>query len=146
MHQLIYASQASLPFSDETLAALLRQARQANERLGLTGVLLFNEGYFVQVLEGSAAAVAGLYERLLADRRHHGLVQLASGPIAARRFGEWAMSFRALNAAQMARMRGYLTPEQLAGRQQQHPLADELLLQIIESFMQNPGVTPYGGG
>jgi hypothetical protein len=141
MHQLIYTSEATLPFTDEMLRALLAQAQRRNEQAGLTGVLLYNDAHFVQVLEGGAAALDALYERLLRDLRHHDLVLLARGPIAARRFGVWAMSFHAVEPAQLARVRGYAAPAGLLGAPC-GPLraADELLLQVIGSFMHNPGV------
>ena len=135
MHHLIYSSQATLTFTEQMLAALLKQAQQHNERLGLTGVLLYHQEQFVQVLEGSAEAIADVYHRLLHDVRHYNVVELASGPIAARRFGEWAMSF---HAAQMAQVQGYLTPGCLSHRSQCLHAPDELLLQLIESFLHTP--------
>ena len=138
MDQLIYTSEATLPFTDEQLQALLRQARRSNEQAGLTGVLLYNDAHFVQVLEGGAEALDALYERLRRDVRHHDLVLLARGPLAARRFGAWAMSFHAVEPAQLARVRGYAAPEGLEAAHAPLHAPDELLLQVIGSFMHNP--------
>lgn len=140
MHQLLYSSQATLTFTEQMLADLLRQARQHNERAGITGVLLYNQEQFVQVLEGSPEALDDLYERLLRDVRHHNLQVLASGPIAARRFGEWAMSFHALAPAPLAHVRGYFAPEHVGQRYQGLRAPDELLLQLIEGFIRNAGI------
>lgn len=140
MYQLIYTSDATLTFTDEMLRALLAQAQRRNEQAGLTGVLLYNDAHFVQVLEGQADALDDLYGRLLRDVRHHDLMLLARGPIAARRFGAWAMSFHAVEPAQLARVRGYATPEGLEARHALLRAPDELLLQVIGSFMHNPGV------
>jgi hypothetical protein len=139
MYQLIYTSEATLPFADEMLQTLLAQAQRRNERAGITGVLLYNDAHFVQVLEGSAEALSDLYGRLLRDVRHHNLVLLARGPLAARRFGTWAMSFHAVEPAQLARVRGYATPEGLDAAHAPLRAPDELLLQVIGSFMHNPG-------
>ena len=140
MYQLIYTSEATLPFPDEMLKALLGQARRWNEQVGLTGVLLYNDAHFVQVLEGSAKALDDLFGKLLRDVRHHNVVLLARGPIAARRFGDWAMSFHAVEPAQLARVRGYATPESLGAHRQPQHVPDELLLQVIGSFIHNPGM------
>jgi hypothetical protein len=141
MYQLIYTSQATVPFTQDELTKLLTWSRQWNEQVGITGVLLYNDEHFVQVIEGSQAAVSDLYGKLLRDVRHHNVMRLASGRIAARRFGEWTMSFYAVEPAQMARVRGYFTPEHLDLHYQNllHS-PDELLLQVIEGFMQNPTV------
>jgi hypothetical protein len=140
MYQLIYTSQATIPFTQEALKKLLKQSKQWNEQVGITGVLLYNDEQFVQVLEGSIEAVSDLFGKLLRDLRHHNVMRLASGRIAARRFGEWSMSFHAVESAQMARVRGYFTPAHLDLHYQNLHSPDELLLQVIEGFMHNPVV------
>lgn len=140
MYQLIYTSEATLAFADEMLQTLLAQAQRRNEQAGITGVLLYNDAHFVQVLEGSAEALDALYGRLLRDVRHHNVVLLARGPIAARCFGDWAMSFHAVEPAQLARVRGYAPPEGLGAHRKPRHAPDELLLQVIGSFIHNPGV------
>jgi len=139
MYQLIYTSEATLAFADEMLQTLLAQAQRRNEQAGITGVLLYNDAHFVQVLEGSAEALSDLYDRLLRDVRHHNLVLLARGPLAARRFGAWAMSFHAVEPAQLARVRGYAAPAGMGAHHGPAAAADELLGQVIGSFMHNPG-------
>lgn len=140
MYQLIYTSQATVPFTEQALAELLKQSQQWNEQVGITGVLLYNHEHFVQVLEGSIEAVGDLYGKLLGDVRHHNVVRLASGRIVARRFGDWTMTFHAIEPAQMAKVRGYFAPEQLDMHYQDLQTPDELLLQIIEGFMRDPFV------
>lgn len=114
MYQLIYTSQATVPCTQERLAALLKQAQHWNEQVGITGVLLYHSDQFVQVLEGSVEAVSDLYGKLLRDVRHHNIIRLASGRIGGRRFGDWAMSFHAVEPARLAQVRGYFAPEHLA--------------------------------
>jgi hypothetical protein len=71
MYQLIYTSHATVPFTGQELVSLLKQPRQWNDLLGITGVLLYNDEHFVQVLEGSVEAIGDLYGKLLRDVRHH---------------------------------------------------------------------------
>ncbi|RYY92512.1 MAG: BLUF domain-containing protein, partial [Alphaproteobacteria bacterium] len=59
---------------------------------GVTGLLLFYEGVFLQALEGPAAGVMSLAERLRKDRRHSGMITLESQPIDERAFPD-AMQF-----------------------------------------------------
>ena len=49
------------------------------------------------------------------------------------------MSFHAVEPEQMALVRGYFTPEHLDLHYQDLRNVDELLLQVIEGFMRNPG-------
>jgi hypothetical protein len=86
-----YASAASIPFSGQALGDLLLAARSKNSRLGLTGMLIFHQDSFFQVLEGPSATIDGLYERICADERHTKIVKLIQEPIEKRSFSGWTM-------------------------------------------------------
>lgn len=103
---LIYASVATTPFSPEELARLLRHARAANEKAAVTGMLLYAEGSFFQVLEGEPAAVDFLVGKIAADPRHTGIVIIIREPIARRSFEEWSMGFSSLSAGEIAHIDG----------------------------------------
>ncbi|WP_336245489.1 BLUF domain-containing protein [Hymenobacter psoromatis] len=105
-------SEAIARFEEPALLHLLRQCRLANERNCITGVLMYGEGQFIQVLEGCPAAVRRLYARIAADPRHGRLEILADGPMRWREFQGWHMSFAPLPAA-YPEVPGYLTPPQL---------------------------------
>jgi len=94
MIYIAYCSAAMELMSSADLAGLLKTSRVNNERAGITGMLLYREGSFIQVMEGPEAAVLALYETILHDRRHRNLIKLAQAPIAARSFDQWAMGFR----------------------------------------------------
>ena len=51
--QLVYASRAAQPFTDAELVELLTRSRQKNDRLDVTGMLLYHDGSFIQALEGN---------------------------------------------------------------------------------------------
>lgn len=93
---LIYTSAASRPLSTGELEALLHDARDSNERLGVTGMLLYTGQTFFQVLEGSEPVVDALYSRIRHDERHHRAVAIVREPIAQRAFGEWSMGYATL--------------------------------------------------
>ena len=69
--RLLYASRAVVPFSDEELGQVLRQSRESNPALGITGVLCYSEGIFMQVLEGGRGPVNEVYARIAADIYRH---------------------------------------------------------------------------
>lgn len=105
MIYLAYCSAAAGLMRSSDLVELLRISQRNNERDGITGMLLYHEGSFMQVLEGEQEAVRATYARLLKDPRHGNLIKLAEAPLAERNFGGWAMSFkdtRDLDAADLA--------------------------------------------
>jgi len=89
--RLMYASRATDSVDQEALLGILRQSKAGNAHLGITGVLCFSEGIFLQVLEGGRSAVNGLYHRIAADRRHTAVELLSYEEIDERRFAGWAM-------------------------------------------------------
>ncbi|MFO1295875.1 MAG: TonB family protein [Rubrivivax sp.] len=94
--RLLYASRAASGLTPEDLSAILRTSRANNAAHGITGVLCHSEGIFLQVLEGGRGAVNQLYNRIVADRRHHGAELMLYEEIAERRFAGWAMGQVAL--------------------------------------------------
>ena len=96
MIRLIYASHATVPFTDADLDALLETCRRYNVAHGVTGMLLHRDGDFLQVLEGEADAVRETFARIARDRRHAGVVMLDESSIDEREFASWAMAYRRL--------------------------------------------------
>lgn len=138
MHHLIYLSRATQPMSEEALATLLHQARHYNAQHGLTGVLAYGNGQFMQLLEGEQSAINTLYERIQRDPRHENLVRFADKAITQRSFSTWSMAFVPLADAQFAEVAGYVLPAQLAGSAAGLSAADELLMQTLHSFVFPP--------
>ena len=121
MIYVVYASSAVHPFSGDELMALLARSRRNNERLGLTGMLLYKDGNFMQVLEGEESAVDGLLEKIGRDPRHGGMMKLLRGTVDERQFDGWSMAFQDLSSNEAKAVPGYseflntpLTAEQFA--------------------------------
>lgn len=91
--QLVYASASTVPFNSEQLDTLLEVARKNNASLDVSGVLLFHEGTFFQVLEGDPDVVQDLYDKIALDARHNNVLLLAKHDVEERNFGEWSMGF-----------------------------------------------------
>ncbi|RZK32349.1 MAG: BLUF domain-containing protein [Hymenobacter sp.] len=138
LHHIIYLSKASQPLSDEQLIALLTQAREANARANITGALVYGDGQFMQIIEGPEATLAMLYAKLLQDGRHGQVFKFADKPIAQRSFADWSMAFRPLSPEQFTQLAGYLTPEELNLQAPGLSATDDMLLQMMKSFVLQP--------
>lgn len=99
--QLSYASAATRPFSKKELVRLLDISRANNAVRGVTGVLLYAEGTFFQVLEGEEEAVMALFDHIGQDERHGRLVTVVKESIEARAFPEWSMGFQQVSLADL---------------------------------------------
>lgn len=90
---LLYVSAARRLWAPSDLTALLRASRARNAGDGITGLLLYHEGVFMQYIEGPPPAVQALHERLHADERHRNLLVLHRSERAQRLFPHWLMGF-----------------------------------------------------
>ena len=98
----VYVSSAHRPLGDDELLELLQVARQNNQRSDVTGMLLYRDGNFLQVLEGPASAVDALIDKIKRDTRHHGLILMSRRGIEERQFSDWQMAFRNMSKSHMA--------------------------------------------
>ncbi len=89
--RLMYASRAVESASEAEMATILQQSKKNNPGIGVTGVLCFSAGIFLQVLEGGRNAVSALYNKIAADPRHKDVVILRYEEIDERSFGSWSM-------------------------------------------------------
>lgn len=95
--RLVYLSAASNDFSQKELNELLEISCRNNEANNITGMLLYRDGDFLQILEGEQDSVLSTYNRIHKDPRHHGLLQLDKSEIHERGFPKWSMGFKRLD-------------------------------------------------
>lgn len=88
--RLLYASRAA-ESDAAAIEAILSQSRQFNPTCGITGILCYGGGIFLQALEGGRMAVNTLYNHIQKDARHKDVVLLSYEEITERRFGGWTM-------------------------------------------------------
>jgi hypothetical protein len=88
--RLLYASRA-VDSSTDAIGGILAQSRQYNPALGITGILCYGGGIFLQAIEGGRMAVNELYGHIQKDARHKDVVLLDYEEISERRFGGWTM-------------------------------------------------------
>ncbi|MGN6549327.1 MAG: BLUF domain-containing protein [Pararhizobium sp.] len=97
LQQLLYVSGAQGRLTPEDVASILASSRRNNARSGITGLLLFNDGVFIQYLEGDRTDIARLIERLKRDPRHRNVMVMMERESRDRVFGAWHMGFKTLD-------------------------------------------------
>ncbi len=93
--QIIYASDLS-GSNESELSTILNASVRNNEKNEITGMLIYKNSRFLQVLEGKKEAVLETYERISKDPRHQNIVLLLKDEIESRDFQDWSMGFKKL--------------------------------------------------
>jgi hypothetical protein len=104
---LVYVSVATKDMTADDLLSLLEKSRAFNKENGLTGLLLYKERFFIQVLEGDESIIDSLFERIKVDTRHFNVLLILKKPIIARNFEEWAMGFKVPNLDKLKQVSGF---------------------------------------
>jgi hypothetical protein len=107
MLQMIYTSAATRPISPKELQELLVISRRNNIRDGITGMLLFEDGTFLQVLEGEEEVVDRTYKRIASDPRHKKILLIARFELEHRSFNDWEMCYFDASGGKLLQLPGY---------------------------------------
>jgi hypothetical protein len=107
MVSLVYISSAVQLFSPAALLALLEQSRVNNARVNVTGMLLYKEGSFIQLIEGEDRAVEDLFRTIEMDSRHRGVIRLLKRTIRQRHFADWSMGYSNLKDPELHDVPGF---------------------------------------
>ena len=92
-YQIIYSSQATTPMTVSDLEKILVDARTGNEARDVTGVLIYVDGVFLQILEGDRDNVISLMSAIADDSRHTAVKVFFEAEVNQRMFGSWRMAF-----------------------------------------------------
>ncbi len=98
LRQVVYISSATQHFGTEALEELLARARANNERCGITGILLYHDLSFLQIIEGTRDDVDRLMTRIKRDPSHTAVRIVQDESISERDFRSWAMACRVASA------------------------------------------------
>jgi hypothetical protein len=135
MHRIIYLSWATIPFTNAQLQRLLTLARKRNRELAVTGILLYGNERFVQVIEGEADTVKELYTHIRRDPRHSNFITFANNPAAQRVFADWTMAFQPVTSQQFDDVVGYLGLPSVARSTMDLPYSEGHLFDVLRSFI-----------
>lgn len=105
VHHLIYVSRAVRGLREQDVEDILAVSRERNRALEITGLLLYADDSFIQVLEGGEGPVEEVFRSIERDRRHRGVKLLLREPIAARHFPDWCMGFERIPRGIAAELR-----------------------------------------
>lgn len=94
---VIYSSEAQLGLTESDLDMIDRTATELNALDGITGLLIYNGRYFVQLLEGASEALDDVMGRISADPRHNNISVEYDYPIDRRSFPDWSMKMQAVD-------------------------------------------------
>jgi EAL domain-containing protein (putative c-di-GMP-specific phosphodiesterase class I) len=94
IHFLIYVSRATQEITPDILEALHKRVRRTNRAAGVSGCLVHQDGYFMQMLEGKREALLALLDKIKTDPRHTDFRLVIEGPATRRVFRDWGMVLR----------------------------------------------------
>ncbi len=104
MYQILYTSKALNPFTNDELHDLLDIARSNNSKKSITGMLLYCNSNFIQLLEGNKEDLLQLFEIISADKRHVEVNIVLEGGIEKSQFPDWSMGYKSLSAQQLTNL------------------------------------------
>lgn len=107
MYFLIYRSEVANQMPEDELKHLLEQSRERNKTINITGMLLFFDNKFLQLLEGEETDIKTLYADICKDTRHKNIVTLKEGDAESRLFPDWSMSFKIVSKEEIANEPAY---------------------------------------
>jgi hypothetical protein len=137
MIQLIYFSSAIKEMTQTELLDMLEVSRIRNKEDCITGMLLYSDRSFIQIIEGEEDKVMNLYGRIAKDSRHKGMITVNIGEIESRAFDGWSMGFKYLSKDEALQIDGFsefinkdITPENILNNK-------DFILNMLTTFKKN---------
>jgi hypothetical protein len=94
LSQLVYVSNRKANCNQEEIEKILESCKKNNPPLNITGVLLYSDQKFIQLVEGEYKVINDLYDKIKTDPRHDQTRLISMGPIQAKAFPSWHMGAR----------------------------------------------------
>jgi hypothetical protein len=136
LFSLIYTSTPTRPFSQEDLEDLARVSQRNNAEREISGLLLYSQRFFLQVIEGDYDDIAELYITLEHDDRHRDLQLLTAAPASRRVFPDWSMGV--LDISRSARVEPELVCDICNRAEQDLDAAGNAAIVLLELFKHDP--------
>ena len=141
LEQLVYSSSASKKMLKSDLYIILRQARKNNMSTGVTGLLIYTEKYFFQVLEGPKEVISELFKKISNDKRHYNVEKLSENDVDICTFPNWEMAYATPSDRDLATWAGLhstTTVEATLSRLKSEPsLVSEFLSNVLKKSSLN---------
>lgn len=107
LYELLYTSVATKEMGREELLRMLAKCRVNNRSVKVTGMLVYHNGEFMQLIEGEEVIVKDLFKKIKKDKRHHTVKSFWESPIAKRGFADFRMGFVNTGEDNMSDVEGY---------------------------------------
>lgn len=91
LSQLVYVSKRNANCTEEEITDILEACKKNNPGLGITGILMYNENKFIQLVEGDSRTIMNLYDKIKDDSRHSNCIMVSLSPIKEKTFPSWHM-------------------------------------------------------
>lgn len=130
---LLYKSVADENITERDLLEISEKSKENNIDHELTGLLLYGNNSFVQILEGDEQNIEILYRKLLTDKRHNNLKVVKRDKLERRYFPTWSMGFRSIGNKEMQ-----LIDKAIEG-QSIEPVHGYVALEMMTGFMKRNG-------
>ncbi|WP_435579308.1 BLUF domain-containing protein [Gilvibacter sp.] len=98
LHTICYVSTAVSTITQHNVSDVFEGIVENNLSLGITGVLLYSHGNFMQILEGPSEAMASVYDSIKRDRRHHHIIEIMNQPAEERMFENYMSGFTIIDS------------------------------------------------
>jgi len=96
--------------NDNELIDILKVSKRNNIAANVTGMLIYSDGVFMQVIEGADDEVRKIFQKIQVDARHNNIIKLTEGSLAERNFADWSMMFPSAKAEDLENLGGYINP------------------------------------
>lgn len=133
MHRIIYLSTANTDLNKDEINNLLNKSNQYNVKHNITGILLYIDFDFIQVLEGSKEDVHFLFEKIKRDYRHRGIISVIDESIKKRQFSAWSMGFYSDSYQNLKDLKGFENINRALLRENK----DEAVAIFLNTFLQS---------
>ena len=133
---IVYVSFSRNKLSEVELDELLSEIRPKNLTNDVTGLLLYNDEIFIQIIEGTRKVIDNLYENLQNDSRHINIVKILEENICQRSFPNWSMGYQKLSKEESQELPGYtelMDSDDIRGFLKQ---SSKTIINLIEKFMK----------
>lgn len=96
LSQLVYVSNRKPNCTEEEIEKILASCKKNNPPLNITGVLLYSDKKFIQLVEGESKVIMDLYDKIKKDERHTLPMMISLSPIKEKSFPSWHMGSKKL--------------------------------------------------
>lgn len=140
MRLLIYVSEytGTQEALDDTLAGIRRISKERNDENQITGILFYENGTFLQAVEGPEQSIDNLMDRLQEDPRHRNLEILVQIEIDERYFQQWNMD--SINLEQSDLFTADVLKKLRDAYMRNIELTDANFVMLIQDMLNTPGV------